>query len=99
MSLVQYNIIITTKIPLHVHFLPIQFFPSLVAYPGGHRLCGEDGHSSHGLPQATPILPQHSDLVTKAWALFSHRPLLISNQHDPFLLSTIHYAINFKNFS
>jgi hypothetical protein len=58
-----------------------------VTYPGGHRLCGDEGHSSQGLPQATPILPQHSDLVTKAWALFSQRPLLTSNQHDPFLLS------------
>ena len=72
------------------YILPRQFLPSLVAYPVGHCLWGARGHSSQGLPQATPILPQHSDLVTSALALFSQRPLFISSQHDPFLLSTEH---------
>ena len=72
------------------YILPRQFLPSLVAYPVGHCLWGARGHSSQGLPQATPILPQHSDLVTSALALFSQRPLFISSQHDPFLLSTKH---------
>lgn len=40
------------------------------------------GHFSHGLPQAFPILPQHSALVTGVLTSFSQRPPLISNQHE-----------------
>lgn len=45
------------------------------------------GHGLQGLPQAFPILPQHSAFVTRVLRLFSHCLLRTSSQQAPFLTS------------
>ena len=47
------------------------------------------GQGSHGLPQALPIVEQHSDWVTSMLISSSHCPSLMDSQHTPFLLSAI----------